>query len=89
MLRSPAYWCAPTVTDLRLGSATFVAATHREHTMPDYAKIAYEAYAEHQDWKNYQGNPIPTWDVVRQDIKDAWDAEVRAVLDLATAPPTP
>jgi hypothetical protein len=50
--------------------------------MPDYAKIAYEAYAERQDWKNYQGNPIPTWDVVRQDIKDAWGAAVRVVLDV-------
>lgn len=48
--------------------------------MVDYAKIAYEAYAEHQAWKNYAGHPIPPWDEVRQDIKDAWDAAVQAVL---------
>ena len=48
--------------------------------MPDLAQIAYEAYAAHQDWKNYQGNPIPAWADVRQDIKDAWDAAVQAVL---------
>lgn len=52
--------------------------------MPDYARIAYEAYAEHQDWKNYQGNTIPTWDDVRQDIKDAWDAAVQAVLNVSS-----
>jgi hypothetical protein len=49
--------------------------------MPDYAQIAYEAYAEHQGWKNYQGQPIPTWDSVRQDIKEAWDVAARAVLE--------
>lgn len=50
--------------------------------MIDYARIAYEAYAQHQGWKNYQGNPIPQWDAVRQDIKDAWDTAVQAVLDV-------
>ena len=54
--------------------------------MTDYARLAYEAYAEHQGWKNYQGNPIPTWDVVRQDIKDAWGAAASKVLDLYTDP---
>ena len=28
------YWCAPTVRDLRLGSATFVPAFHEEAAMP-------------------------------------------------------
>lgn len=44
------------------------------------ARVAYEAYAEHQDWKNYQGNPIPQWEEVRDDIKAAWGAAVDAVL---------
>jgi hypothetical protein len=52
--------------------------------MPDYARIAYEAYAAHQDWKNYQGLPIPIWDSVRQDIKDAWDAAMTAVFAAQT-----
>lgn len=47
------------------------------------AQIAYEVYAEHQNWKNYQGNPIPPWDQVRDDIKGAWVSAIRAVLDLA------
>ena len=54
--------------------------------MPDYAKIAYEAYAEHQGWKNYQGNPIPTWDAVRQDIKDAWTHAVDTVINAYDKP---
>ena len=49
--------------------------------MPDYARIAYEAYAEHQQWKNYQGMPIPAWEIVRQDIKDAWEAAVDAAFN--------
>lgn len=54
--------------------------------MADYARMAFEAYAEHQDWKNYQGLPIPTWDAVRQDIKDAWEVAIQVVLDAFTAP---
>jgi hypothetical protein len=48
--------------------------------MSDLAKVAYEAYAEHQEWKNYQGNPIPQWEEVREDIKSAWRVAVQAVL---------
>ena len=44
------------------------------------SQVAYEAYASHQDWKNYQGLPIPPWSDVRDDIKAAWDAAVDAVL---------
>ena len=52
-----------------------------EIAMPDYARIAYEAYAEDQQWKNYQGMPIPAWEIVRQDIKDAWEAAVDAAFN--------
>lgn len=48
--------------------------------MGNLAQVAYEAYAEHQGWKNYQGNPIPQWDEVREDIKQAWQAAVDAIL---------
>lgn len=51
-----------------------------------YAQIAYEAYAAHQQWRNYQGLPIPPWADVRADIQDAWGAAVGAVLD-AVFPP--
>ena len=49
--------------------------------MVNLAQIAYEAYAEHQGWKNYTGGPIPPWDEVRRDIKEAWHAAVDAILE--------
>ena len=42
-------------------------------------QVGYEAYAEQQDWKNYQGNAIPAWDEVRDDIKTAWQCAAQAV----------
>lgn len=44
------------------------------------AQRAYEAYAEHQGGKTYQGLPIPPWAEVRPDIQAAWGAAVQAVL---------
>jgi len=46
------------------------------------AKTGYEAYAEHQNWKAYNGSPIPAWDAVRGDVKEAWEV---AALAIATA----
>lgn len=46
------------------------------------AQVAYEAYAEHQQWVNYQGTPIPPWEGVREDIKDAWATAVSKVLEV-------
>jgi hypothetical protein len=54
--------------------------------MPDYARMAYEAYAEHQEWTNDQGNPIPPWHEVPQDIKDAWTHAVDTVIDAYDKP---
>jgi hypothetical protein len=45
----------------------------------ELAQLAYEAYAAQQDWKNYQGLPIPEWALVRADIKEAWTVAVIAV----------
>lgn len=53
--------------------------------MGDWGQIAYEAYAKHQGWKNYAGNPIPAWNDVREDIQEAWRAAAQAVLALAQA----
>jgi len=41
-------------------------------------QAAYEAYANHQHWVNYQGLPIPEWLQVRADIQAAWEAGVDA-----------
>jgi hypothetical protein len=46
-----------------------------------YAQIAYEAYAAHQEEP-----PITSWHDLRSDIQEAWGAAVNAVLD-AVFPP--
>jgi len=50
------------------------------------AQIGYEAYAEHQKWKNYAGNPIPPWHEVRQDIQEAWAAAASAIFNTMIIP---
>ena len=56
---------------------------HQGRTLP---QVAYEAYAVHQGWKNYQGLPIPPWRDVRPDIQDAWGDAVNAVCDVIIFP---
>jgi len=43
--------------------------------------IAYEAYGDVTDRKNYQGLPMPAWDDLPDRIKAAWRAAAQAVLD--------
>jgi hypothetical protein len=45
------------------------------------AKIAYEAYGKATGGKNYLGLPMPEWDELPQEIRDAWDAAAGAVVD--------
>ena len=49
--------------------------------MPDYARIAYEAWALHQDWKDGDFDDIPPWEDLDRDIKDAWDAAIDAAFN--------
>lgn len=52
------------------------------------AKLAYDAYGETTDHKNYQGLPMPTWDALGDTIQGAWVSAVNAVvLDLMGPPP--
>lgn len=46
----------------------------------EFGEIGYDAYAEHQDWKNAAGDPLPPWVDVEVDIQDAWNAAVMAIL---------
>lgn len=43
-------------------------------------QLAYEAYAAHQGWVNYQGLSLPPWREVRKDIQEAWMASVNVVI---------
>lgn len=45
------------------------------------AQLAYQAYGEQTDFKNYQGNPMPAWDDLGDAIQDAWLAAADAVAE--------
>ena len=48
----------------------------------DLAKLAYEAYAIQQNWKDPQGNPIPPWDLITENRREGWRAAVNVVLNV-------
>lgn len=37
-------------------------------------QIAYTAYGDTVDWKNFQGNPMPSWEQLPDIIQRAWEA---------------
>ena len=47
----------------------------------DLAKIAYAAYGDYVDWKNYQGLPMPKWEDLTDKIRGAWEAAAGAVAE--------
>jgi hypothetical protein len=44
------------------------------------AKLAYQAYGKVTDGKNYQGQPMPAWEDLPEEIREAWAAAVTEVL---------
>lgn len=49
------------------------------------ARIAYAAYGQTTNYKNYQGNPMPNWDDLGVAIQTAWVAAAEAVADELSA----
>lgn len=49
-------------------------------TQQRLAEVAYTAYCDERQWKGFNGDPLPLWNVVRDDIKSAWVAAIDAVL---------
>jgi hypothetical protein len=47
----------------------------------DYAKIAYQAYGETTDFKNYQGLPMPEWNALTETIRKAWIKAALAAIE--------
>jgi hypothetical protein len=54
---------------------TFILA---DRTSP--GKLAYEAYGTQVEWKSYHGEPLPTWQMLPADIKNAWESAADAVI---------
>lgn len=46
-----------------------------------FAKGAYQAYGAVTDWKNFQGNPMPAYEDLPDQIKQAWEAASQYVVD--------
>jgi len=43
------------------------------------AELAYNAYCQNRNWKAVNGDPLPLWPDVKDDIKAAWHAAADAV----------
>lgn len=54
-------------------------------TGDDLARIAYAAYGETTDHKNYRGDPMPAFDDFGDTIRAAWCAAAAAVVAETTA----
>ena len=48
------------------------------------ARIAYTAYGRITDFKNFQGNPMPVFDDLPEQIRKAWESAAGVIWDLAT-----
>jgi hypothetical protein len=49
-------------------------------TPPEPAELAYSAYCGTRNWKAVNGDPLPLWVDVKEDIKEGWRVAVKAVL---------
>ena len=48
------------------------------------ARIAYTAYGKVTGFKNFQGNPMPLFEDLPPQIKEAWISAAGTIWDLAT-----
>lgn len=42
-------------------------------------EIAFNAYGDNREWKDWRGAPMPMWKEVREDIRAAWEVAAHAV----------
>lgn len=55
--------------------------------MMELGQVAYEAYCKSSDGKSLiSGAPLPTWDMLKPEIKTAWNAAAEAVKDWCRNP---
>lgn len=41
---------------------------------PELGQLAYSAYGDYVEWKNFAGQPMPKWEELPEKIQDAWIA---------------
>lgn len=49
------------------------------------ARKGYEAYGDSSTWRNFRGDPMPTWDQLPLPIKDHWVAAARRIAAAAVS----
>lgn len=54
--------------------------------MKETAHVAYDAYGDFVEWKNFHGDPMPKWGELPEKIKDAWRAGCLAISPQPGAP---
>ena len=42
-------------------------------------QIAFEAYGDNREWKDWRGQPMPQWNEVKEGIREAWEVAAEAV----------
>lgn len=55
---------------------------HKDDKMPapkSLGQIAFDAYGDNRAWKDHRGSPMPPWEVVRPEIREAWEVAANAV----------
>lgn len=55
-------------------------------TTEDRAAVAYRAYGDYTEWKNFAGMPMPQWDELPETIRGAWIAAIAAALTVQHPP---
>lgn len=46
-----------------------------------YGQMAFESYSEVQEWKTFDGRPIPQWESLSHKIKNAWCVAAAVVIE--------
>lgn len=57
-------------------------------TIAQLARQLYDAYGQSAGWKNFQGNPMPTWEELPNNIRANWSASARECVRMAKSYPT-
>ena len=50
-------------------------------TAADLARVMFDAYGAHCDWKAWDGRPMPTWEAVNDAVRSHWEAAAQAAMD--------
>lgn len=47
-------------------------------------QVAYHAYGDNREWKDWRGGPMPTWDGLNEGIRTAWEVAANAASEAGT-----